>query len=127
MPIPGGRGKENPMTDMMLTWKQGVYAFDRKDYGSAVEHFSEVLASEPGNLNCREYLARAQYHRASLGPAVDEARRILEVDPTNEYVTMLLARALERQGKGEEAVGVRRVLAALSGDDRHAEGHHAFT
>ena len=48
MPIPGGRGKENPMTDMMLTWKQGVYAFDRKDYGSAVEHFSEVLASEPG-------------------------------------------------------------------------------
>lgn len=114
------------MTDTMLTWTQGVYAFDRKDYGAAVEHFSQVLVAEPGNLNCREYLARAQYHRASLGPAEQEARRILEVDPTNEYVQMLLARALERQGRHDEAAGVRRVLAALSGDARHAASHQAF-
>lgn len=114
------------MVDTMLNWTQGVFAFERKEYGAAVEFFSAVLEQEPGNLNCREYLARAQYHRASLAPAEAEARRILEVDPTNEYVTMLLARALERQGKHEEAAGVRRVLAALSGDDRHAAGHQAF-
>ncbi|WP_176451585.1 hypothetical protein [Enemella dayhoffiae] len=48
---------------------------------------------------------------------------LLEQDPTDEYATLLLARTLERQNRAAEAAGVRRVLAALTGDDRHLAGH----
>ena len=55
-----------------------------------------------------------------------EARTILEADPTNEYVTLLLARVLERQSRHDEAAAVRKVLVALTGDERHGPTHQAL-
>lgn len=103
----------------LLTYNMGVQAFDERDYKTAVERFSSVLEADPGNTNVREYLARAHFHRAALGPAEAECRTILEADPTNEYATLLLARSLERQNRRDEASSVRRMLAALTGDDSH--------
>ncbi len=103
----------------LLTYNMGIQAFDERDYKTAIERFSTVLEEDPRNLNVREYLARAHYHRASLRPAEAEARTILEQDPTNEFVTLLLIRSLERQNRADEAVGLRRRLAALTGDDSH--------
>lgn len=100
----------------LLIHNLGVRAFENRNYKAALEHFSRVLEVDPGNLSVREYVARAHYHRASLGPAEAECRRILEQDPANSYVTLLLARSLERQSRHDEAAGVRRMLAALTGD-----------
>ena len=102
----------------LLTYNMGVQAFEERDYKTAVERFSSVLEADPGNTNVREYLARAHFHRAALGPAEAECRTILEADPTNEYARLLLARSLERQN-GATASSVRRMLAALTGDDSH--------
>ncbi len=107
----------------MLTFNLGVQAFEDRDYRAAVERFTEVLATEPGNTGVREYLARAYYHRASLAPAERECRAILESDPTNEYVTLLLIRSLERQSRHDEARPLRRLLTTLTGDDRHLRDH----
>lgn len=103
----------------LVTYNLGIQAFEEHDYRTAVERFTAVRDEVPGNLAVREYLARAQYHRASLGPAEDECRAILAQDPTNEFVTLLLVRALERQNRAEEAAGVRRMLAAMTGDPTH--------
>ncbi|NHB83812.1 tetratricopeptide repeat protein [Tessaracoccus sp. HDW20] len=103
----------------LLTYNLGVRAFEERDYRTAVERFAEVLEEQPGNRSVREYLARAHFHRASLGPAEEQCRRILDQDPTDEYATLLLARTLERQNKIDEAAGVRRRLAALTGDPAH--------
>lgn len=73
----------------------------------------------------REFLARAHYRRASLGKAVELSRLLLEADPTGEYATLLLARGLERKGHNDEALGLRRRLAALTGDPRRLPNHHA--
>lgn len=106
----------------MLIHNLGVRAFEDRNYRAAIEHFTRVLEVEPDNLSVREYLARARYHRASLTHAEAECRRILERDPANSYVTLLLARTLERQGRRDEAAGVRRLLAALTGDSADLRG-----
>ena len=41
-------------------------------------------------------------------------------------MTLLLARVLERQSRHGEAAGVRRVLVALTGDERHGPTHQAL-
>ena len=110
----------------LYDWEAALLAFNTRDYRRAVELFEKLLASQPGHTDAREYLARAHYLRASLPLAEREARTILESDPTNEYVTLLLARVLERQSRHEEAAGVRRILAALTGDDRHSATHQAL-
>lgn len=115
------------MNTIELTFNLGCMAFDEKDYGTAISRFTEVLDEVPGDRNVREWRARAYYHRASLPRAEEDLRELLAADPTDEYATLLLARTLERQSRHDEAAGVRRMLAALTGDDAHAEGHRAFS
>ncbi|WP_203567191.1 tetratricopeptide repeat protein [Aestuariimicrobium ganziense] len=103
----------------LLTLEMAIHAFENKDYKAAVERFEQVLEADPTHRNAREYLARAHFHRASLGKAEQELRRILADDPTNDYCLLLLARTLERQSRGDDAAGVRRQLAALTGDESH--------
>lgn len=103
----------------LLTYNLGVQAFEERDYKTAVDRFVEVLDANPGNTSVREYLARAHFHRAALKPAEEQCRVILDDDPTNEFVTLLLVRALERQNRADEALGLRRRLAALTGDESH--------
>lgn len=108
----------------MLTYTLAVQAFEDRDYNAAVDRFTEVLAEDPHNRTVREYLARALYHRASLKPAEAELRTLLAEDPCNEDAALLLTRTLERQSRHDEAAGVRRMLAALTGDAGHL-GRHA--
>lgn len=111
----------------LLTMEMAVHAFDNRDYKSAIERFEKVLDEDPTNRNAREYLARAHYHRAALPKAEELLREIMAEDPTNDYALLLMARTLERQSKHEEASGVRRRLAALTGDDSHLSQHRAFS
>lgn len=117
------------MSSMMdttwLTFELGVQAFEARDYNGAVERFGRVLDADPGNMQVREYLARAYFHRASLPLAERELRVLLEHNPTDDYATLLLARTLERQSRHEEAAALRRRLAALTGDPSHLAGHRA--
>lgn len=108
-----------------LTMEMAINAFDHRDYAAAIERFERVLEDDPTNRNAREYLARALYHRASLTKAETKLREILSDEPTNEYCMLLLARTLERQSRHDEASGVRRMLAAVTGDDTHLRGHMA--
>lgn len=107
----------------LMSYTEGVRAFEARNYAGAVQHFVDILKVEPANLEVREYLARAHYHRAALGPAEQELRTLLATDPTNEYATLMLARTLERQSRHDEAAGVRRLLVALTGDERHLDEH----
>ncbi|MFV0428269.1 MAG: tetratricopeptide repeat protein [Arachnia sp.] len=111
------------MTTTLMTKNLAAQAFERRDYGAAVGYLCDILEEHPGNAEARELLARAYYHRASLPHAEEQLRIILDRDPTDEYATLLLARTLERQSRHDEAAGVRRVLAALTGEPRHAQGY----
>lgn len=104
-----------------FTYELAVQAFDRRDYRAAIRRFKDLQAIEPTNHSVREYLARAYYHTAALPLAEKECRAILDEDPTNVYVGLVLARTLERQSRKDEAGTMRRMLAAMTGDDRYLD------
>lgn len=58
-------------------------------------------------------LARSYYHSAQLTKAEQAARDLIADDPTEGYAVLLLARTLQRQGRGEEARSWLRRLDAL--------------
>ncbi|MEZ5201749.1 MAG: tetratricopeptide repeat protein [Micropruina glycogenica] len=115
-------------TDITLyDWQAALLAFNTRDYRTAVQRFEKVLEAQPGHTDAREYLARTYYLRASL--PLPNARRPHDSRgrPDNEqHVTLLLARVLERQSRHDEAAAVRKVLVALTGDERHGPTHQAL-
>ncbi|WP_288798717.1 tetratricopeptide repeat protein [uncultured Arsenicicoccus sp.] len=102
-----------------LQLSMAQHLFDQKRYAAAAHSLADLLGTEPDNVAVRLLLARAYYHSAQLGRARDELTELVERAPTDDYVRLLLARTLERQGLGAEAATQRRILAALTGDDRH--------
>lgn len=109
-----------------LSYRLAEQAFEARDHRTAIEHLETVLTDQPDNRQARELLMRAFYHRASLRPAEEQARALLEADPTDEYARLLLIRALERQSRHDEAATHRRLLAALTGEPEHLAGHQGF-
>lgn len=114
------------MTPEMMTWQMARSAFERKDYRDAIAHLDRLHADHPTDRQVLELRARAYFHTAALRKAEADARALVAADPTDAYAHLLLARTLERQGRHGEAVGTRRLLAVMSGDERLAETHEAF-
>lgn len=74
-----------------------------------------VLEEEPDSPSLLELLGRAYFHSAQLNKAERTFRRLIEVDPVDNWAHIALARALERQSRHEEAAPYRRIHAVMSG------------
>ncbi len=95
-------------------WAEKLFA-DR-DYVGAARILEDLLSQPPsmtGLLAARELLARSYFHSAQLRRAEETARVILGDHPDNSYAALLLLRALERQGRHDEAASARRLAEAL--------------
>ncbi len=95
-------------------WAEKLFA--ERDYLGAVrilEHLLGQAPSQTGLLAARELLARSYFHSAQLGRAEETARVILGDHPDNSYAALLLTRALERQGRHDEAAETRKLAEAL--------------
>ena len=102
--------------DAYDAWRWAVDLFEQRDYYAAAEVLRHLLAIHPYAAElgeARELLARSYYHSAQLDRAVDAARDALAHEPTNAYAALLLARALERSSRIEEAAAARRLADAL--------------
>ena len=114
------------MTDSVITYNRGVAAFERRDYRDAITHFTTLLDEEPANASVLEWRARAYFHTAALRKAEADLRALIELQPTDTCARLLLARALERQNRYEDALAERRVLAALTGHEPDLDLHRVF-
>lgn len=107
------------MLDRMTTYdayRWAVDLFEHQDYYRAADILRHVVdhdaeAAKLGDV--RELLTRSYYHSAQLGRAIEEARALLDLEPTNAYAALLLARSLERSSRPEEADAARRLADAL--------------
>lgn len=101
-------------TDVRAEYEGAVREMESRKYVQAAERL-EWIIEQPGggNLEVHELLARAYYHAARLQKAEEQARKVLEIDPTNSYAVLLLGRTLERQGKKDEAKPYLARAAAL--------------
>lgn len=106
---------------MITEFDRYAYArrmFDERRYVQAARELEDVIAAAGGADasglgDAPLLLARAYYHSARLGPALEAATALVEKDPTDGYAALLVARTLERQGRGPEAAGWRRRAEAL--------------
>ena len=104
--------------DAYDAWRWAVDLFDhRDDYAAAtvLQHLVDSHPHEAGLGAARELLVRSYYHAALLDRAIAAARDVLERDPTDGYAALLLARALERSSRPDEAAAARRLADLLVG------------
>ena len=93
-----------------------VDLFDHRDYYAAATVLQHLVDTHPDDADlgeARELLVRSYYHAALLDRAVETARDVLERDPADGYVALLLARALERSSRHDEAAAARRRAEVL--------------
>ncbi|WP_427385367.1 tetratricopeptide repeat protein [Janibacter sp. G56] len=91
--------------------------FEQKRYVEASRALEFLLSHDPDNASVRTLLARSYYHAAMLTKAEEQARVLLQRDPTDHYAQLVLGRALQRQSRHDEAREPLRLAALFSDDD----------
>jgi len=99
-------------------WQWANELFEQRDYYGAAEVLEHLVRTSTGPAardlsQVRELLARTYFHSARIDKAIDTSRDLLEREPDNGYAALLLARALERASRHEEAAAVKSRARAL--------------
>ncbi|MFF8955162.1 tetratricopeptide repeat protein [Streptomyces sp. NPDC014894] len=97
-------------------WDRAQLFFEAKEYATAARILRGLVEEAPEQVAQRLLLARTYYHSAQLGRAETELRAVLELNPVEHYARLMLGRALERQGRPEDAAPHLRMAAAMSGE-----------
>ncbi|MFC9914146.1 tetratricopeptide repeat protein [Streptomyces sp. NPDC059862] len=97
-------------------WERAQLLFEARDYIGAAKLLAAVVEEVPEQTGPRLLLARAYYHSAQLRRAEEQLRKVIERDPVEHYAHLLLGRALERQGRHDEAAPWLRMAAAFTGE-----------
>ena len=74
-----------------------------------------VVNEETETRSMIELLGRAYFDSAQLNKAEQAFRRLIELDPVDNWAHIALARTLERQNRHGEAATYRRMYAVMSG------------
>ena len=102
-------------------WVRAGALFEERAYREAIVLIRELLESPDvaeighGLTEARLLLARAYYHSALLGPAIEAAREVLAIDPHEPYAHLLIGRSLQRQSKPGEAAPHLKLAELLGG------------
>ena len=102
-------------------WVRAQALFEERAYREAIVLLRQLLdgpeAAEFGHglTEARLLLARAYYHSALLGPAIEAAREVLAADPHEPYAHLLIGRSLQRQSKWDEAAPHLKLAKLLGG------------
>lgn len=110
------RMHELPFQEPYDTYRWAETLFELRDYISAADVLTmllEQLPDDSGRTAAEELLVRSYFYSARLDRAIDTARDVLQRDPADAYMALLLMRSLERAGRSEEAAAARRMAEAL--------------
>ncbi|QSF57576.1 hypothetical protein [Nocardioides sp. zg-1228] len=100
-------------------WLRAQALFEERAYRETAVLLTELL-DDPGEVrheltDVRLLLARALFHSAQLEGTIRVATELLEHDPNEPYAHLLLGRALQRQGRRQEAQPHLRLAELLGG------------
>lgn len=73
-----------------------------------------VLDAAPDKPSVQLLAGRAYFHSAQLRKAEQALRKVLEIDPTDDYARFVLGRTLQRLGRLVEALGQLRMASAMN-------------
>ena len=106
------------MTDdtTLDVFRQAQAFFDAGQPAEAVRLLDQVVQQPDGGTTAAlELRARALFASAQLRRAEQAFRELVERAPDDAWCRTARARTLERQGRGPEAAGQRRIAEALTG------------
>ena len=100
-------------------WLRAQALFEQRSYREAAVLLTELIetAGDVGHelTDARLLLARSLFHSAQLDGTIRVAGELLEHDPNEPYAHLLLGRALQRQGRRDEAQPHLRLAELLGG------------
>jgi predicted Zn-dependent protease len=105
--------REAGVSDLYEEYNRAMLFLDAGDPVEAARILQPVLAAEPGNAEVRTQLARAYFNSAQLRRAEEQARWLVDRDPSDHYAHFLLGRALERQSRPADALPHLRMAEAM--------------
>ena len=79
----------------------------------ALRALEPVLASQPNDASVQLLAGRAYLNSAQLQRAEDAFTRVLDLDPADHYARFALGKALQRQGRLNEAHTQLKMAAAM--------------
>ncbi|MEY1554874.1 tetratricopeptide repeat protein [Yoonia sp. R2331] len=107
----------SPAMDLLL--RRGEDALEAGDVQAALEHFSALVDHDPAFAEGYNGRATAYYLSGMMGPALEDIRQVLRLNPRHFGALRGLAIMLEELERPEDALEVYREVLALH---PHAEG-----
>lgn len=97
-----------------LLVRRGQEALDAGDYAAAIEHFTAVVDHAPDFAEGYNGRATAYYFAGLIGPALDDIRQTLVLNPRHFGALRGFGAILEQLGQDEQALEVYGKVLALS-------------
>ena len=105
---------ESGSASMDLLLQRGRDALTTGDTKTAIEHFSAVIDHAPDFAEGYNGRATAFYQLGQYGPALDDIRKTLELNPRHFGAMTGLALIMEELGMEKDALEVWRRVAAIA-------------
>jgi len=102
----------SPSLDLLL--RRGKDALDAGDPELALEHFSALLDHDPSFAEGYNVRAAAYYALGLVGPALDDLREALVLNPRHFGAMRGVGVILEGMGRSAEALDVYRAILQIS-------------
>lgn len=110
-----GEGRtERELPAEVLRLRQADALLELGDPLGCLTLLGPLLDEQGFDHGVRLLAARAYFHSAQLGRAVRMLEDLVDRRPDDSYARLLLGRALERQGRGDEAAVQLRIAAAMT-------------
>ena len=109
------------MSDTYMLFQQGRDHLAAGRAAQATVALEKARRREPDKASIREALGIAYFRVRRWAEAEAEFRAMLELAPADDYAHYALGRALEKQGKDNEANGHYKLASSL----RRGEAHYA--
>ncbi|WP_018302483.1 tetratricopeptide repeat protein [Wenxinia marina] len=101
----------SPAIDLLL--QRGQDALDAGDWTTAAEHFTAAIDHDPDFAEAYHGRATAYYMTGHIGPALDDLRQTLVLNPRHFRAMQGFAVILQELDRPEDAVEVLRQVHAM--------------
>jgi predicted Zn-dependent protease len=99
--------------DLFESFRRAEMLIARSRPLDALQALGPVLESQPNDVSVQLLAGRAYLNSAQLRRAEDAFTRVLSQDPSDHYARFALGKALQRQGRLDEAHTQLKIAAAM--------------
>lgn len=108
-----GKWSKSGSASMDMLLQRGNEALEGEDYGAAIEHLTAAIDHDPQFAEAYHSRATAYYLAGYMGPALDDIRQALVLNPRHFGALRGFAIILEEIGRSQDALEVYHQIASI--------------